>query len=122
MFKVFAYLTKRADISTEELIDHYENRHVPLVLSFAPTPVVYKRRYLRRGEEVNLEGPEIGFDVMTEMVWEDRSGFDEWVTKLGREEIAEDEARFLDRTKTLAYVVEEHVTAYPPREQPLESV
>ncbi len=36
MFKLFAFLTKRADVSTDAFIDHYETRHVPLVLEVAP--------------------------------------------------------------------------------------
>ncbi|HEY4427025.1 MAG TPA: EthD domain-containing protein [Solirubrobacteraceae bacterium] len=111
MYKVYAYLSKRPDLSPEAFIDYYENHHVPLVLSFAPMPRVYKRNYLLRGHEGNREDPSIDFDVMTELVWEDRSGFDEWITKLGREEIATDEGQFLDRAKTRAYVVEEHVSA-----------
>ncbi len=46
MFKVFAYLSKRSDITTEAFIDYHENHHVPLVLSLAPLPTVYKRNYL----------------------------------------------------------------------------
>ena len=108
MFKVFAYLTKRADLSTEAFVDHYENRHVPLVLSLAPMPSVYKRNYVVRGDLANREDPSIDFDVITELAWDDRSGFQEWVTKLGVEEVAVDEARFLDREKTRAYVINEH--------------
>jgi uncharacterized protein (TIGR02118 family) len=108
VYKVCAYLSRRPDLSREAFIDYYENRHVPLVLSFAPMPRVYKRRYLVRGQEGNREDPSIDFDVMTELAWDDRSGFEEWITKLGREEIATDEGRFLDRAKTRAYVIEEY--------------
>ncbi|WP_433282427.1 EthD domain-containing protein [Pseudonocardia xinjiangensis] len=111
MFKVFAYLTKRADLSREEFIDYYENHHVPLVLSHAPLPRVYKRNYLSRGDAANLESPAIEFDVVTETVWDDRSGFENWISSLGIPAIAEDEARFLDRSKTTAYVIEEGVSA-----------
>jgi uncharacterized protein (TIGR02118 family) len=111
MHKVYAYLAKLPGLSTEAFVDYYENHHVPLVLSYAPMPKVYKRNYLVRGNEGNREDPSIDFDVMTELAWDDRSGFDEWITKLGREEIATDEARFLDRSKTRAYVIDEHVSA-----------
>lgn len=67
MFKVFAYLTKREGSTREEFIDYYENHHVPLVLSLAPMPTVYKRNYLRQSDPANLESPAIGFDVVTEM-------------------------------------------------------
>ncbi|MFD9739874.1 EthD domain-containing protein [Umezawaea sp. NPDC059074] len=110
MFSVFAYLTKRHDITSEAFQDHYENHHVPLVLSLAPLPRVYKRRYVVRGDAANLESPDLAFDVMTEMVWDDRSGFENWISTLGVPEIAEDEARFLDREKTRAYVVDERVS------------
>jgi uncharacterized protein (TIGR02118 family) len=110
MFKVFAYLTKRADLSTEAFIAHYENRHVPLVLSFAPMPNVYKRNYVVRGDGANREDPSIDFDVITELAWDDRSGFEDWITKLGAEEVAVDEARFIDREKTRAYVIDERVS------------
>ena len=94
----------------EAFIDHYENRHVPLVLSLASMPSVYKRNYIVRGDEANREDPSIDFDVITELVWDDRSGFQDWVTKLGVDEVAADEARFLDRQKTRAYVIDEQVS------------
>ena len=111
MFKVFAYLTKRQGITTEAFKDYYENHHVPLVLSLAPLPRVYKRNYLVRGDAANLESPTIDFDVITELAWDDRSGFENWITGLGVAAIADDEARFLDRSKTRAYVIDEGVSA-----------
>lgn len=84
---------------------------VPLVLSLAPLPKVYKRNYLVRGDAANLESPAIAFDGVTELAWDDRSGSEQWRTLLGVAEIAEDEARFLDRSKTVAYVIDEQVSA-----------
>ena len=49
MLKVFAFLAKREEIETEAFIEYYESNHVPLVLSLASTPTVYKRNYLVRG-------------------------------------------------------------------------
>jgi hypothetical protein len=45
MFTVFAFLAKRDEISMQEFIDYYENKHIPLILTLAPAPLVYKRRY-----------------------------------------------------------------------------
>ena len=53
----------------------------------------------------------IDFDVMTELVFPDRAGFVEWVERLSVEAIGTDEERFLDRSRTRAYVIEEHVTS-----------
>ena len=111
MFKVFAFLSKRSDITTEAFIDYYENHHVPLVLSLAPLPTVYKRNYIRRGDAANRESPAIDFDCITEQVWDNRSGFENWITTLGVETIATDEANFLDRSKTKAYVIDERASA-----------
>jgi hypothetical protein len=55
------------------------------------------------------------FDVMTEFGFPDRAAFLAWMAQLsGPEagpELAADEAKFLDRSRTSAYVVDEHVTS-----------
>jgi uncharacterized protein (TIGR02118 family) len=111
MLKMYAFLTKREGMETQAFIDHYETNHVPLVLGLAPTPLVYKRNYVVRGDEFNREEDTIDFDVVTELVFADRAGFVEWVEALGAEAIAADEERFLDRSRTRAYVIEEHATS-----------
>jgi hypothetical protein len=61
--KVFAILTRRNGIDTQAFIDHYENQHVPLVLSLAPAPLIYKRNYVVRGVPDHRTGPaELGGD------------------------------------------------------------
>jgi hypothetical protein len=72
MLKVFAFLAKRQSIATQAFIEYYENNHVPLVLSLVPTPTVYKRNYVVRGDELNREDDTIDFDVVTELVFPDR--------------------------------------------------
>jgi uncharacterized protein (TIGR02118 family) len=111
MLKVFGFLTKRKDLETEAFIDYYENHHVPLVLSLAPTPAIYKRNYLIRGDEFNREADAIDFDVITELAFPDRAAFVEWIEKLSVEAIGADEEKFLDRSQTRAYVIEERVTS-----------
>ena len=111
MLKVFGFLTRREGIETQAFIDYYENNHVPLIRSLAPTPIVYKRNYLLRGDELNREDSAIDFDVVTELVFPDRAAFVAWIDKLSVEQIASDEQKFLDRSRTRAYVIEEHVTS-----------
>lgn len=111
MLKVFGFLTKREDIDTQAFIEYYEKNHVPLVLSLAPTPTVYKRNYIVRGDEFNREDAAIDFDVVTELVFPDRAAFVAWIEKLSVEQIGTDEQKFLDRSRTRAYVIEEHVTS-----------
>jgi uncharacterized protein (TIGR02118 family) len=114
MFKVFGFLTRREGIEMRDFIDYYENKHVPLICSLAATPIIYKRRYLVRGEELTTEGGAVDFDVMTELGFPDRAAFLAWMAQLSGpgvgEQVAADEAKFLARSRTRAYVVEEHVT------------
>ena len=116
MFKIMAFLSKREDIETRAFIEYYEQHHVPLIRSLAPTPIGYRRNYLLRGDELNIEDDSIDFDVVTELTFPDRAAYLEWAAQLsrstaGRPIISEDEARFLDRPRTRAYVVEECVTS-----------
>ena len=111
MIKVFGYLTRKPGLSPQEFADYYERNHVPLVLSKAAMPPVYKRNYIQRGDVFNLEGDDIGFDCMTELIFADRDGFQAWLTSLGGEEIARDEENFIDRAATRAYVVDERTSA-----------
>jgi EthD domain-containing protein len=88
---------------------------VPLICSLAPTPIVYKRRYLVRGGELTKEGGSVDFDVMTELGFPDRTAFLAWMAQLSGpgvgEQVAADEGKFLDRSRTRAYVIEEYVTS-----------
>ena len=115
MYKVFGFLNKRDGIGTDEFIDYYENHHVPLILSLAPTPLLYKRRYVVHGEKLTERSNDVDFDVMTELGFADREAFLAWMGKLSSpcagEQVAADEARFLDRSRTRAYVVDERITS-----------
>ena len=114
MFKVFGYLSKRADIDAQAFIDHYENVHVPLILSLAPAPDVYKRHYVQRADELNVQAAGLDFDVMTELEFSDRGAFLAWLTSVtsgtAGERVATDEARFLDRSRTRSCITQDHVT------------
>jgi uncharacterized protein (TIGR02118 family) len=115
MFKVLGFPCKKEGMETQAFVDHYENKHVPLICSLAPAPLVYKRRYLMRGEQLTKDGGEADFDVVTELGFADRAAFLAWRSKLSGpgagEQVAADEAMFLDRSRTRAYIVEEHVTS-----------
>ena len=117
MLKILAFLSKRDDIATRAFIEYYERNHVPLICSLAPPPILYKRNYLVRGDELNRqEDATIDFDVVTELVFPDRAAYLAWGAQLsasssGEHVISKDELNFLDRSRTRAYVVEEHVTA-----------
>ena len=109
MLKVMAFLTKKEGMETQAFIDYYENKHVPLISSLAPTPIIYKRNYLVRDNKIKGDDT-IDFDVVTELVFPDRAAYLAWVAKMG-EQVVADEQKFLDRSRTRSYVVEEYVTS-----------
>lgn len=86
------------------VIDYYEGKHIPLILSLAAAPLIYKRRYLVRDQELTKNGNLVDYDVMTELGFADQEEFASWMGKLSApgiaEQIAEDEGRFLDRSRT----------------------
>ena len=84
MFKIMAFLSKREDIETRAFIEYYEQHHVPLIRSLAPTPIGYRRNYLLRGDELNIEDDSIDFDVVTELTFPDRAAYLEWAAQLSR--------------------------------------
>jgi hypothetical protein len=116
VYKLLGYLTKRDGMSTADFIDHYENRHVPLILSLATEPLVYKRHYLVRDTATNAGGgAAIDFDVVTELGFADRDAYTAWLQALTEGDsgarVAADEERFLDRSRTRSCAVEDHVTS-----------
>lgn len=116
MLKILAFLTKREGIETRAFIEYYENHHVPLICSLAPAPSVYKRNYLVRDDEFNRqEDGTIDFDVVTELVFPDRAAYIAWGAAVGTgapgEQVAADELKFLNPSRTRAYIIEEHATS-----------
>lgn len=149
MYTTLAFLTKAPGLTTQEFIDYYENKHVPLINRLAGPenqPLVYKRRYTHRddaahvvlkaridatGQPIDDHGSSsvgvkdaeenkeedkgnVDFDVITEIAFADQAGRDAWMRAVGTGEngklVAEDEARFIWRGRTRAFVVEDRVS------------
>jgi hypothetical protein len=115
MFKVFGFLSKKEGMATQAFIDYYEKHHVPLICRLAPTPDVYKRNYLSRGDELNRSDDAIDFDVVTELVFPDRAAYLAWRAELSKpgsgEQVVADEEKFLDRSRTRACMIDERATS-----------
>ena len=109
MLEVMAFLVKLPGISTEELIDYYENHHVSLILSLAPAPAVYTRNYIQRDAAAE---PRDDVDVITEFAFADDDAYQAWAAAMYApgSGVADDEAKLLDRSKTRAYAVIKRTT------------
>ncbi|MFC9255179.1 EthD domain-containing protein [Amycolatopsis thailandensis] len=110
MITTIALLKAREGLSRDEFVDYYENRHVPLILGLAPAPALYTRNYL---PETGSRGFPADFDVITHMKFADEDARGAWLSLVLAEGsgVAEDEARFLDRSRTRSWTVEEHSSA-----------
>ncbi len=113
MFKVVALLTRKPDLPKADFIRYYEDHHVPLIYSLFSNIREYRRSFVDLTGAIILPGaapPD--FDVITELWFDDRAGYDHMLALHADPAvagaIATDEENFLDRSKTRMFVVEEH--------------
>lgn len=115
MLKAVVLLKRKEGLTSEQFIDHYENRHVPLVREVLPTIGKYVRNYLdtvsvSAGRQEG-DAPTPYFDVITEIWFDDQAAYDAFVAALSDPEVSgrlqEDEERFLDRSIVQTYSVQE---------------
>ncbi|KAF9740748.1 hypothetical protein PMIN06_003206 [Paraphaeosphaeria minitans] len=118
---IVAFLAKIPSITLEEFRDYYETKHIPLVkrhltAAGVPLPLVYSRRFIdSKTPTVSASGVNVGFDCVTELQFSSKEDFEKfWVAPLmtgeGSTKVGEDEAKFIDREKTVAYQFEMHQT------------
>ena len=108
MIKTITMITRKADISREDFVKHYEEVHAPLALKHLPMIKRYVRNHV-----VDIPGmEEPAFDCITEL-WlddlEDAMKLFEFVTSDEGQVIRDDEEKFLDREKTVFFLVDERV-------------
>src|SRR3546814_11493994 len=79
MLKAVVLLRRKSGLTTEQFIDHYENRHVPLVREVLPSIGRYVRNYLELNSlsAARQEGdaPTPYFDVITELWFDDEAAY-----------------------------------------------
>lgn len=102
----------------EQFIEHYENKHIPLVRDLAGTkfPLRHTRHYVHRTQDTTSSGAQtpatiikgrqedISYDCVVEIVFDDKAAFDAFLGILADQEVAtklaEDEAAFVDPIKS----------------------
>jgi hypothetical protein len=82
MFKQICFFRKRADMTAEEFLDYYENKHSQLSARMGRSPSIpnaqrYVRRYLTPEKNpVTGEVIDPGFDCIMEIWWNNREHFE----------------------------------------------
>ncbi|KAF2447741.1 hypothetical protein P171DRAFT_518794 [Karstenula rhodostoma CBS 690.94] len=118
---IIAFLAKKTSTTLDEFRDYYENKHIPLVkrqlnAAGVPLPLVYTRRFIdSKTPIVSASGLSVGFDCVTELQFASKEDFENfWAAPLmmgeGSKVVREDEAKFIDGEKTIAYQFEMHQT------------
>lgn len=114
MIKAIVLMRKRPELSREDFIAYYEQRHVPLVGKLAGFPTAYRRNFPIPGDPMGKNDDRADFDVVTELEFASREEMQAWRQRLlgddGGKTLAEDEARFLDRASTRMVIVDVAVT------------
>lgn len=102
MFKIFLQIRKKPGMSREDFIAYYENKHAPLAIRLIPSMRKYVRHYLQPlGSDFFAAGDEKPDDVITEIWFDSRAGYDQAMALLGDPDkaaiLAADEEMLFDR-------------------------
>jgi EthD domain len=124
MFKIIMLLKKRADITREEFIEHYDNVHVPLMHRLLPQgAAVHRRNFVvpKRAADAAAESDsasERECDAIVEVFYEDLDTAERAMRCLTdpqvRSLMEHDENRFIHPGSIRRYVVEVHETVFRP--------
>jgi|SRR5579863_2091860 len=118
MIKLMAFVSRLPHVDREAFKAYYETRHAPLILGLIPSICGYERNYPDMSKYRPPEGKTLddvlGFDAVTVIRFADRDGLDAFKRAMRDPEIAriirEDEANFLDNSKSRLFVVDERVS------------
>jgi hypothetical protein len=125
MIKVVIFMKKREDLSRAELIDYYENSHVPLIMKHMGRYFLdYRRSFPDWDNPITFSKnfdfnddmtPDHDFDVITEMWVKDRATLDEMFAVAGTPEfvalIQADADRFRIQSSVRTFITDEYRTA-----------
>ncbi len=114
LFKVIALLTRKPGMPQADFVDYYENQHSKLIWSLFPWIVEYRRNFIdMTGAILGSAATPPDFDVVTELWFQDRSGYERMIAAHGDGAgalVAADEENCFDRSKTRLFIVEEAET------------
>lgn len=118
MIKMVTLMAKRPGMSRDELIDYYENKHVPLSMNLFPQIVKMVRNFPTTDNfhyVSNAASPKVPYDVVTEHWFADQASYDKMMSDFASDPekfrlLSEDEDQFCDKQSVVMFMVEEHET------------
>ncbi|KAH6638118.1 hypothetical protein C7974DRAFT_154673 [Boeremia exigua] len=121
-YVVLMFVTRKPGMSFEAFVDHYENKHIPLVLEIIgdDAPVRHTRHYVRsnpgsaEGSDVHSPPATTDFDCLTTVEFRDEAHFHRvFANSRRKQELEDDQAAFSDKTKFRAVAVEDPKVTVP---------
>ena len=106
MIKTIALIKRKEGIPPEEFINHYEEVHAPLAIKHLPMI----KKYVRNHINSVMVPPSFDFDCISEFWFEsieDAMQVQEFAQSNAGQVLRDDEAEFMDSSKTLPFLVEE---------------
>ena len=124
MIKIVIFMKKRPELSREQLIDLYENSHVPLIMKHTGSYMLdYRRSYPDWSDPISFSKsydfnddmtPDHDFDVITEIWVKDRATMIDMFGAAGTPELVKlvqaDADRFRIQRSVRTCITEEFVT------------
>ncbi|MER5302806.1 EthD domain-containing protein [Streptomyces lasiicapitis] len=102
MIKISIFLTRRADLTHEEFVEYWTDKHLPLIASVVDGAVPVRRHVLLFPTGDEIPGiPTTYYDGVVEVWFDDLADATGWFTSdVFTTTIAADEENFLDRSQT----------------------
>ena len=107
MITLHAFLVRRPDLSHEGFLEHWRDRHGPLVRD-TPELARHLVRYEQHDRLLGGRGGTAGYDGVAVQVFRTWDDFAAMLEEPAARRMADDEAEFLDRDRLLVVLSEEH--------------
>jgi hypothetical protein len=123
-YTVFMLVTRKAGLTIEQFKDHYENKHMPLIVDVLKDvlPVSHTRHYIKRNEaakgDADVAPPllfvgdasTVDYDCITKIELRDEEHFGQFSAAFAntprKPELEADEERFADVAKFRVFAIE----------------
>lgn len=118
VIKLIALLRRHPDVSSEQFLRHYEGEHARLFAQSIPPDVAEAIKYYVQNHAVHLGPGTAGdppFDCVTEFGFDDLDGMRRWTSWYLSDDgkvLRDDEERFMDTSRRVVIVTEEHRLAH----------
>jgi uncharacterized protein (TIGR02118 family) len=106
MIKLMALVFKKPGLTDEEFRSYYKEKHATLAKTMIPELRKYTQNHF-----IKLPGYKYEGDCLAELCFDGLEGIKKyfaWRKTAAAQPLLEDETKFLDQSKTIRYVVEEH--------------